>query len=425
MNKLICLGSLSLAILAGCVGGSSTANLTNFQLPESVAVTFSALVPDGTPAGSVQLVILDEVTGFAFNSQYLRMDRSGENSYSVELSVPIGAVIKYRYARADSTGSVDEIGALGQPLPFRAYLVDGPGHLVHDLIAAWADTPVTQDTGRIGGTLTAAANDAPLSDMVVTAAGVQTRSDAEGHFVLEGLPQGLHNLLIYSRDGAYLPFQQGALVAAQNETPANITITSNLMANVIFLLTLPEVHVAGVPVYVRGNISQLNGQALFSLDTPGQIAVEVAVPTGVDVRYKYTLGDSFWNAEHLANGSFSLRQIIVPSGTTSLIVEDRIETWSSGDASPIWFDLMAPETETVHIQFKLGDWGQALPMWKLDTGHWAYKLFGPTNFSASLEYRYCQDAGCTQLEAQFQPRSITGGQGGELLIEDRVDAWQE
>ena len=40
----------------------------------------------------------------------------------------------------------------------------------------------------------------------------------------------------------------------------------------------------------------------------GRYTLVLDLPVGADIRYKYTLGDGFWNAEHNADGSFRLRQ---------------------------------------------------------------------------------------------------------------------
>jgi hypothetical protein len=49
------------------------------------------------------------------------------------------------------------------------------------------------------------------------------------------------------------------------------------------------------------------------------------------VRYKYTLGDGFWNAEHKANAEFNVRQLIVPEEDT--VINESVETWQAGSNS--------------------------------------------------------------------------------------------
>ncbi|MCL5428464.1 MAG: hypothetical protein M1347_01505 [Chloroflexi bacterium] len=426
MKKAIVLGMIAV-FLASCSNLVQATEITSYQLPASVEITFNALLPANSPVGeAILFTILDEVTGLEFNPQRMEMQSSGENSASITISVPAGTLLKYRYTRVSAAGNVDEVGANGEGIVYRAYLVDGPGHVAHDMVAAWADLPLAIETGRVSGTVSDAGSGLPLADFVVIAAGQQTRTDAEGRFLIPGLPQGLHNILIYSPSGSHLPFQQGALVAANSETPAAIPLTPNLMASVTFWLTPPADHTANTPVFLAGNVEPFGTRPLLTAQPDGHYSLTMQVPTGVDIRYKYTLGDGFWNAEHAASGAFQLRQLIIPVGTTSMEIYDQVESWSSGSSAPIMFDLTAPDTGSlVYIQFKLLDWTTPLPMWPLGSGRWAYKLYSPTNFSAALEYRYCLDAACTILEASpAQPRSVSGNKDELQSIEDRVDSWQ-
>lgn len=426
MKRTILLG---IAIFtAGCSNLLQPSQTTSVQLPASVDVTFNALLPANHPLGEgVQFTILDEVTGLEFNPQRFEMQSSGETSVAITISVPTGTLVKYRYTRVSATGNIDEVGANGEAIAYRAYLVDGPGHVAHDMVAAWADLPLTIETGQVTGIATEAGSGIPLPDMIVIAAGQQTRTDAEGRFLIPGLPQGLHNVVIYSPSGSHLPFQQGALVAANSETPATIALSPNLTANVTFWFTPPTDHTANTPVFLIGNQDVLRARPLMSALPDGRYSVTLQLPTGVDIRYKYTLGDGFWNAEHADDGAFQLRQMIIPTATTSLEISDQVASWSAGSSSPIIFDLTAPDTGSiVYIQFKLLDWTSPLPMWPMGAGHWAYALYSPTNFAAALEYRYCLDPACTILEASpGQPRGVAGNKGELQSIEDRVDSWQQ
>ena len=412
--------------LAGC-SGAQGAEITSFELPASVEVTFNALLPESTlPGDVVYFTLLDEVTGLEFNRQDLPLTPSGEHSASMTLSVPPGSLVKYRYTRQTTAGSVDEVSASGSAISYRAYLVDGPGHVAYDMVAAWADLPLEQATGQVSGIVTEVNSGQPIPGLNVVGAGLLTQTDREGRFLLAGLPQGLHNILVYSPSGSHLPFQQGALVAAGSETPANIQLSPTLNAAITFWLTPPKEHTSSTPVFLIGNTTTLASRPPLTLQLDGRYSVTLQLPSGVDIRYKYSLGDGLWNAEHLADGDFAVRQLVIPPGTTTLEIEDQVVSWTAGSSAPIWFELTAPADDLLaYIQFKLGDWGTPLPMWPLGEGHWAYKLYSPTNFATPLEYRYCLDAVCLRLEAApGQMRTFSGNNASLQQMQDQIEAWQ-
>lgn len=425
MRKIFSLTLLA-TLLGACGSPTPQVDLTSYELPASVEVTFNALLPENSPAGEgVLFTISDDVTGLEFNPQRLPMEASGERSIAITISVPAGTLLKYRYTRQAAVGNVEELAATGQPIAYREFLVDGPGHVATDLIALWSDAPAELLTGQISGTVTAAGSGQPLAGLPVTASGIQTSTDSDGHFAINGLPQGLHNIVVSAPDGSFLPFQQGALVAANSDTQAAIQLTGTTFASVTFNLQPSTGSVSAVPTYLVSSLSQFASKPRLNVQADGTYSLSLQLPTGVDIRYKYSLGDGFWNAEHNTDGSFVQRQLIIPTGTTELTIADQIATWSSGTSAAIWFDLTAPVSSvTGYLQFKLADWMPALPMWSLGDGHFAYVLYSPTNFASALEYRYCSDAACTILEAVEQPRSVIGNQAAIQQIQDNVAAWQ-
>lgn len=424
MKKLLTTLLLAAALTA-CAGNAAQPTLTDYSLPAEVEIIFNVLVPANTPAGeSVSLNLVDELTGLSFNTHQYAMQASGQNSYSVAISVPQGTLLNYRYSRQGAAGPVTEASALGEPIAYRAFLVDGPGHVAHDLVPAWADLPVETPTGQVNGVVTAAGSGEPLANLRVNASGIRAITDEAGSFRIAGLPQGLHNMVISAPDGSYLSFQQGALVAAGAETPAAIQLTATGFATVTFTLSTAENSPSAVPVYLLGSLSETAAKPQLAANADGTYSLSVQLPTGVDLRYKYTLGDGFWNAEHASDGGFVVRQLIIPAGTPALTINDSIAAWTAGSSAPIWFDLTAPDGEPAYLQFNLQDWMPALPMWNLGGGHFAYVLYSPTNFSDPLEYRYCGDVSCTRLEAGAPVRTISGNQESIQQIQDSVAAWQ-
>jgi hypothetical protein len=66
---------------------------------------------------------------------------------------------------------------------------------VQDYLQQWQDENRNADTGTLAGTLTDGTTGAPLPDILVSAAGNLTFTDANGQFVLQDLSMGVHNVV--------------------------------------------------------------------------------------------------------------------------------------------------------------------------------------------------------------------------------------
>jgi hypothetical protein len=155
------------------------------------------------------------------------------------------------------------------------------------------------------------------------------------------------------------------------------------------------------------------------------------LPAGADIRYKYTLGDGFWNAEHTADGAFVVRQLIVPAAPNPLQVQDAIQTWQAGPSSPILFEVSVPVNTPISdipsIQFNPYGWTEPIPMWSRGNNRWVYQLYSPLNMLGDFEYRYCRNDQCGIADdVQTAP-----GQSGRLVstslapqdLQDTVTGW--
>ncbi len=408
-------------------------------------ITFQVDVPEDTPADQPILFSrLDEVTGLALNIDRQEMQKTGQGTYSITLPFPVGANIKYRYARQD-IHTAEEHTTDGRPVRYRLYRNDGPG-VVHDVISAWSDSNFSGSTGRIMGKVTDVQSGLPAPNLLVTAGGAQTVTASNGDFLLEGLPPGIHNLVAYAFDGSFLTFQQGAVVAEDSTTPAEIQVSPAPLVKLIFSVEVPEGTLPAVPIRLAGNLSQL-GNTFADLSggmntlaarmpslTPlpnGRYALEIELPAGAFLEYKYTFGDGFWNSEHTSSGDFRLRTMTVPE--TDTLVEDRIDNWgSSSKAGPIIFDLnvpsSTPELDFVSIQFNPFGWTEPIPMWDLGNDHWVYMLYSPITNQDEIAYRYCRNDQCGRADDSNTPGINTPGRmltisGGTQTVEDTVDEW--
>lgn len=438
---------LSLPAFSGCLPAASptpqepqaTALPTATPAPEA-QITFRVELPAPlSPGDSLLLTLLDEVTGLALNPSSHIMEAEDPTHFSIDLPFQLNSVVKYRYVRKSGSMMQEHVSD-GRAVRYRLLYVDGPG-TISDKVSRWTDTDFSGPTGRISGKLINAETGARVPNVLVTAGGAQTLSGSDGGYLLEGLPAGLHNLVTYSLDGAYRPFQQGATVAQGSNTPADIRIQPLPLVKVVFTVSVPENSIPGVPVRLAGNLYQLGntfadnsgGVSTVAVRMPvlnplgdGRYSISLDLPAGADVRYKYTLGDGLWNAEHNSKGDFKLRQLIVPSQSTEVI--DRVETWSDGKSAPITFDITVPSStlaeDYVSIQLKPAfAWTETLPMWGIPSqNRWMYVLYSPLNTLGSIGYRYCRNGQCGSADdARTAGLNVVGMSVNTSLLPETID----
>ena len=408
-------------------------------------VVFTVTPPAGTPENAgLQLVMLDEVTGLPYAASGYAMTRQSDGLWQARLTPPVGSLLRYRYTRQGPSAS-EEFDGLGRPVRARVLYVTGP-LAQNDLIAAWIDAPFLGQAGRVTGRVVDAATSSPLPEILVSASGVTAYTDGEGTFRLDGLMPGLHSLVAFTTDGAYLPLQRQAIVAAESATPAELALDAAPLVNVAFEVTLPEGTPESAPIRMAGNIRQL-GASFADLDggvnaSAARMPVMVRVdPThalmltqlhaGTDLRYKYTLGDGLWNAERAAGGAFVTRQLIVPAQERTL--RDEVVSWRSPAYAPLTFHVTiptnTPASDSISVQFNPFTWFEPIPMWKEVDGTWTYVLNGPLDFSGPLAYRYCRNLQCGSADdvdtagPSSAGRSVTPS-GEPQTLTDSVREWQ-
>lgn len=379
-------------------------------------ITFRVRVPQNTPLDQpVQIYVLDEVAGLALHPDIYEMVQEDDLHWIVQLSFPLGSVVKYRYSRQTEVAPVNEHTSVGRQTRYRLVYAQAPG-LVDDVISRWTDTPFAGEAGRIMGQANDVQSGEPVPGLLVTAGGAQAFSAADGSFILEGLPPGTHNLVAYALDGAYRTFQQGAVVADQSTTQAPLLLQPSARVQVTFNVSVPPGTVPGVPVRLAGNLLQLgntfadlsggfstlaNRMPVLSPTPEGGYRMSLSLPAGADVSYLYTLGDGFWNAEKTVDGEFRLRRLVVPPVDTQ--VNDTIDAWAAPGTQPLVFDVTVPAdtppTDRIAIQFNpLIGWTEPLPMWSLGENRWVYMLNSPLDLEGSLRYRVCRNEQCSAAD---------------------------
>ena len=440
---------LSLIKLPSFPGGSQ--NPTGSPLPSGptatpqpmAQVTFIAVIPEPLATGeSLAIAILDEVTGLALNSVLYPMEPRDPQTYAVSLAMSLNSIVKYRYVRRTNVQLQEDSGT-DVAVRYRLYQVNGPGE-TRDMVAGWIDRTFAGETGSIEGEVYAEGG-GPLANILVTAGGIQTITDSAGRFDLEGLLPGTHNLVAYALDGTYQTFQQGATVLGNLNTPVKLYLKPASLVSVTFNITAPSNTLPGAPVRLGGNLFQLGNtfadlrggisavadrMPIMTALPDGRYTITLRLPARADVRYKYTLGDGFWNAEHKSNSEFVIRQLIVPQEDT--VINETVETWQAGSSSPILFEADVPANtpvgDIVYIQFNPYGWTEPVPMWPIGNNRWVYKLYSPLSILGSFGYRYCRAGQCGSTDdTATMGDSARGRQVTTSLapqdIKDTVNGW--
>jgi len=458
-RRLLALASLFVLLLNACsfslldipwlstTPGSTTSvpsGPTNTPNP-SAAMTFHVAIPTPLPAGeTLYLTVVDEVTGLGLNSVSFAMQGMDALDYTVAIPFPMNSVVKYRYLRQGTVPIVED-DPFDKPVRYRMVVVSSPG-AVDDVVASWGDSPSSGPSGRLTGKVVDSTNNSPIPNILIATGGQQTLTDSNGEFIFNAVPVGTQNLVAYAIDGAYQTFQQGARVEAGQRTPVNLSLVPAQMVNVIFTISVPTNTIQNAPIRLAGNLYQLGntfGDLLGGLSTvatrmpvlsslpDGRSTLSLMLPAGSDIRYKYTLGDGFWNAEHNPDGTFIVRQLIVPASSSPVQVQDTVQTWQAGPSSPILFEVnvpaYTPATDIVSIQFNPYGWTEPIPMWPLGNNKWAYQLYSPLNMLGDFQYRYCRNDQCGvtddgQTSAGHPGRTVSTSLTPQDL-QDTVNGW--
>ena len=447
-NSLIVFLLISILTISGCnlntaKGGDRSTDLTSPDelITDEVEVHFFVFLPVPLSDGeSIVLEVVDEVTGLPYNSRVYEMVRGNDQSYSVSVSFPSGSVVKYRYLRIGASINPEVTGG-GDEVRYRMIFVNGETTTT-DILQSWQGSSSTFNMGSLSGTVIDKTTQLPLADILISAAGYLTITDANGRFSIHGITPGIHNVVFYAMDGAYETYQQGASIVSGMTTSANVGLTSQTLVQVTFHLASPN-DALGIPVYMAGNLLQLGNtfsnlnagmsikpklMPLVTLQEDGSFLLTLDLYTGTDLRYKFTLGDGYWNSERDANGAFLVRQLIVPDHSVTLDLN--VASWRSPGVQPVTFNITIPPEndpgDEKYIQFKTGTWTEPLPLWPLGNGNFIYILFSPLDAVNPISYRFCRNENCTQAldagslvsEAKVQPAETS------QTVQVTLEEWQ-
>lgn len=429
------IGSLILGAITGCA--TSPEEAPRQDGIKYAEITFTVQLPDTSQAEADYFIeIVDEIAGLAINPLRYTLSPLNKTDYQITLPFQVGSVVKYRYLKKSDIFQIEN-STDNKPIRFRVLIVDGVS-TIEDSVSCWPDQTYSGTTGQIEGQLLNATG-SPIPGVLITVGGLQTISTTDGAFFFDQMAPGTHLLSAISINGDYQPYQQGVTVADKSATPVLINLNPSSYVDITFKVTPPP-NTAGLPIRLVGNLSNLGntftdlyaGSSVLPSRAPlllynanGYYSITLKLPVGLDLRYRYSLGDGFWNGE-INDSGIEVRQLIVSEKNS--IRDDTIESWALAGSQPITFTLAAPpntpSTDMISIQFNAFGWSTPIPMWPLGNNQWYYILYSPFD---NLAYRYCRNDQCGIADDALTTGASTAGRiisAGVTAVVDVIEAWQ-
>ena len=434
-------------ILMSCSSLNNTVevDVSTFNESYSYTTTFNVFIPgESDSADKVRIDILDEVTGLNINPARYSMIPEGNNIYSVTIPFVFGSLIKYRYVIEDNETSFPEYNSLGQPVRYRLlYVIDDIS--INDIVYSFNNNHVCENLGRIEGRVLDPLTNSGIPDIQVNAGGIITYTAADGTYILDCVQPGTHNLVAMHINGTYQPFQQAAVVSENSTTPATFPMEARSIVDITFEVKTPnilldaeidpDIKVIG-NIYDLGNTyADLNGG--FSTLASKALSLEkvssdtykttLKLPTGLDLRYKYTIGDGYVNSERNNTGEYFTRQLIVPS--QDAVIQDEIPSWDYINKTRFIFIAPGetPASDLISIQFNQNLWSNPIPMKNIRDNEWAFNYYLPFLYSEPISYRYCINGQC-EIPRLFDSDSLNNQfsytpSEGRQEVHDSLDTW--
>ena len=412
-------------------------------------IKFTVSLPDNIEnQGDIFIDVLDEVTGLSINPTRYRMSFETNGIYSAQVSFLKGSVVKYRYVLNQDQSYHPEYDPIGMPVRYRLLYVTND-LTVNDLVYAFDNNQsgFCKSFGRIQGKVINAASNTGVPDVLITAGGLQTYSATDGSYTLDCIKPGKHNLVAMHINGSFQPFQQEAIVAENSLTPAVIKISPRPLVDITFITKLPDnqsdiLNNANIRfignIYNLGNtFANLNGgfstlaskAPLLKQTSQDTYSITIQLPAGLDLRYKYTLGDGYINSERNEEGGYFIRQIIIPNEST--VIQDSISNWGDGVNNITTLLLDAPDNtpalEVISIQINPSIWTNPIPMRNIGNNQWEFHYIHSLHSPEEITYRYCRNDQCEFPfvdEKEMSISSFTFKQDEEYQkINDSMDSW--
>lgn len=432
--QIILTGLVLISLIAGCTANAPGEQERSLKYAE---ITFVVNIPGSNSSINYSIEIVDEVTGLALNPSRYSLSMSPDGSFRITLPFLMGSILKYRYLQDGSPVKIEHT-LRGDPVRYRVFLVDGVA-TVQDSVAGWAaEMPDDISSGKISGVVTDSSG-APLPDVLISVAGEQMISAPDGRFAFSAISPGTHLLAAISTNGSVQSYQQGVTIHENATTPVSLVLSKSRFVDITFTVKPPE-NTGGLPVRLVGNITSLGNTfsdlyvgsstvasraPLLTYNLDGSYSITLNLPVGYDLRYRYTLGDGFWNSETSDAKTPHVRQMIVPDRNTA--VNDQVISWAQTSNPPVDFTVTVPSetpvTDQISIQFNAFGWSSPIPMWPLGNNQWYFRLYNPFE---NIAYRYCRNDQCGVADDADTAGNSSDGRylNGQTTIIDIIHTWQ-
>jgi uncharacterized protein (TIGR03437 family) len=415
-------------------------------------MTIQVEVPSNTPADDSIWVFGGQL--FNIFTQRVQMSRvAGKtNTWQADVSAPEATIFRYYFARNNDYSKLEAYapfwpngysigpGLYQRQAPLRELLVTN-GATITETVAAWSDrAPLSGSTGTIAGTITNKAGN-PLPGLWISAGPHQTFSDADGDYVMQGVPSGSCTITVRSENGEYAAVNTSVNLAADAITTQNITLTAQAMFPVTFNVAVPADTPAGAIPRLFGDSYRLGmieiaGQGASDTTRyidlaplPGQHWTYAAeLGNGACMNYLYTLGSNVLNFENQQGRAAIVTRTFCVNGPT--IVNDTVAAWRSPGQVAVTLTATSPASpeDTLYVTADNGFGNTTVKMWPTGPGMATYTLY--VNPNTTLKYRYVEntdpDTGGEIIDQDTNPppyRTAAVG-SSSLKLDDTIQAFR-
>lgn len=434
------LGGTLLLTACGIIPSKQNQNRSASAHPDVLASFFVEL-PEPLPEDTLlSIEWIDRLNGHQLSPDYQAMDKVDDLHYQLDVPSKKGSLIQYRYVH-NGDGSAIEVRPDGKILPSRFFYITDHSR-IQDTILGFSLGENAPSTGRLAGTLQFKSSGQAAIDAMVTAAGITTTAGIDGKFLLEGIPAGLQNVTVFSPAGAFEPFEQQAVIEANNVTPMDIELAPRSLVNVTFIVKMPTNTPPEASIRLFGDISTMGdgftglyggtsliqdrGVTLTKQSGREYLAV-LQLPVDTELHYLYSMGDTFWNCEVNPGGQPVRHSFFVDH--QDMTIEDSIASWTTPNYSPITFIFIPPAgtpvTDHIQIQFNTFGWMEPMDMWPTGDGSYTFRLSNPLNFSAPVNYRFCRSEMCGTLDPSSgqEPEFSFEANTTEQILQSTATQW--